>query len=223
MRRRKAESLRYRKAIVKDINIEKIQEVLWDIQEECEEVRWYFDGEDDTLLNALDGDEDQAFEFRMMFAELCAECEKMREDFRDAYIPECFNDIFVAAGGGDIGGGLLGWDEYEQDYIGLSCPGGWAEKESSARLMRLTKKQIIECTQSCMGILCSYLGLRHRYDCLKAALDILRDQNTGYLQMVKRIEEAYKEAEKVEFEEYTKEVMDFDRVINNLPNEAWLQ
>ena len=46
-----------------------------------------------------------------------------------------------------------------------------------------------------------YIGLRNRYDSLKAAIDILRDQNTGYLQVVKEIERLY---EKVSEDQYSR-------------------
>ena len=57
-KRFKAKQLRYKKPIVKNLNLEVIQQDLWDIQEECENVRWYTDSEDgeDSLINALDGD-----------------------------------------------------------------------------------------------------------------------------------------------------------------------
>ncbi len=51
-KREKARQLRYKKPIVRDINIETITEELWDITEECNNVKYYFDTDDDTLLNA---------------------------------------------------------------------------------------------------------------------------------------------------------------------------
>lgn len=45
-KRRKAKQLRYKKPIAKDLNLDKIQEDLWNIQEACEEIRWYTDSED---------------------------------------------------------------------------------------------------------------------------------------------------------------------------------
>lgn len=59
-KRVKARQLRYKKPIVKDLNLESITQDLWDIQEECEGVRWYTDSDDgeDSLINALDGDEE---------------------------------------------------------------------------------------------------------------------------------------------------------------------
>lgn len=55
-KRNKAKQLRYKKPIVKNLNLDFIQQDLWDIQSECEDVRWYTDSEDgeDSLINALD-------------------------------------------------------------------------------------------------------------------------------------------------------------------------
>ena len=138
-KRRKAKELRYKKPIVKGLNLESIRQELWDIEEQCEDVHWYFDSDDDSLLNALDGNEDEAYEFRMMFADLCAECEQMRCDLEEEWIPDCFDRFFVAAGAGDDYGGLLGYDTYENDYVGFSCMDVFAEDESKKALMRLTK------------------------------------------------------------------------------------
>lgn len=79
-KRWKAKQLRYKKPIVRDLNLDKIQEDLWNIMEECENIRWYTDSDDgnDSLINALDGDEDEAYEFKMAFAELY--------DFDDGYM-----------------------------------------------------------------------------------------------------------------------------------------
>ena len=90
VKREKAKALRYKKPIAKNLNLEYIQQDLWDIQEECEEIRWYTDSEDgeDSLINALDGNEDEAYEFKMEFADLCAECERMFIDLKEEWVPE---------------------------------------------------------------------------------------------------------------------------------------
>lgn len=72
-KRLKAKNLRYKKPIAKGLNLCAMKEALWDMQEACDEVQYYMDGDDDTLINALDGDEDDAVEFKMMFAGLSAE------------------------------------------------------------------------------------------------------------------------------------------------------
>lgn len=222
-KREKAYQLRYKKPIVKNINIETITEELWDIATECDNVKYYFDTDDDTLLNALDGDEEQEYEFKMMFADLCAECEQMQSDLQEAYIPKIFNDLFVAAGGGDYGGGLLGWDSYEGDYYRLDISSSFAEDESMKRCMQLSKKDLIGNMRWCLKILYQYIGLKNRYDSLKAALDILKDENTGYLQMVKQIDELYEAAAKDNFCEWEESTRKFNKMLESLPQRAWLE
>ena len=48
-KRTKARNLRYKKAIVADVNLDKIREDLYDIMEACDEVRYFFESDDDTL------------------------------------------------------------------------------------------------------------------------------------------------------------------------------
>ncbi len=135
-KRLKAKQLRYKKPIVKNLNLYSIKQDLWDILEECESVRWYTDSDDgrDSLINALAGDEDEAYEFKMAFGDLCAECEQMRMDLEEEWVPSCFDLFFVAIGAGESGGGLLGWDSWEQDYFGISCTDAWAEDEARKKL-----------------------------------------------------------------------------------------
>ncbi|MDE7298144.1 MAG: hypothetical protein K2N94_04860, partial [Lachnospiraceae bacterium] len=95
-RRIKARNLRYRRPIVRDLNLEAIQQELWDIKDACTDVQWYFETDEETLINVMDGDEDEAYEFKMMFGDLCAECEQMSEDLEQVWIPDCFDRFFVA-------------------------------------------------------------------------------------------------------------------------------
>ncbi len=220
-KRRKAKNMRYKKPIVRDLNIETITTELYEIQEECENIRWYTDSEDgsDSLVNALDGDEDEAYEFKMAFADLCAECERMYYDLKEEWIPKCFDIFFVAIGAGNMGGGLFGWDFYEHDYFGISCSDFWAEDEAKKRLKQMTKDDLILAARQCFNIYHAYMGLRNRYDNLKAAIDILRDQNTGYLQVVKEIDRLYEE---VVVEGSWKAEREWKRYTDALPQEAWI-
>ncbi len=211
----------YRKPICKNLNLEAINNELYEIQEACDDVRWFEDDEE-TLLNALDGNEDEAYEFKMMFADLCVESERMREDMESEFVPECFDLFFVSISSGQDS--LLGFDTYEQDYFPLdSIDVSLAIEEASKKLKRLTKDQIIEASTQCFRIYHAYMGIRHRYDCLKAAIDILRDQNTGYLQMVTEINKTYDEAEKVDFDERKEATKKLYRLVETLPSDAWIQ
>lgn len=190
--------------------------------EECDNVKYYFEDDEETLLNALDGDEDEAFEFRMMFSDLCTEAEQMLYDLKNEYVPECFDDFFVTVSKGES---LFGWDSFESDYMGI-C-GTWEEEqarcESRKRMMRFKKEEILEIAQICFKVFMSYMGLQHRYDCLKSAMDILRDENTKYLQVVKKINEIYDKADEdgmySGYESYKK----LDDLANQMPAIAWLQ
>lgn len=225
-KRHKAKQLRYKKPIVKDLNLDSIKQDLWDIQEACEEVHWYTDSEDgnDSLINALSGDEDEAYEFKMAFADLCAECGRMLEDIGEEWVPDCFDIFFVAAGAGETYGGLLGFDEYEQDYLGIECSDSWAEDEAKKKLKQMTKDEMIAATRQCFKVYQAYIGLRTRYDSLKAAIDILRDQNTGHLQAVKEIEKLYEAAAAKQGwgAEHSKKRKEFERYTDALPPEAWI-
>lgn len=225
-KKRKAKQMRYKKPIVKSMNLDFINQDLWDIQEACEEIKWYTDSEDgtDSLINALDGDEDEAYEFRVAFAELCTECERMREDLEEEWVPECFDLFFVASGAGSMYDGLLGFDEYEGDYYGISPVESWAEDEAKKKLKTLTKDNLIAAAQQCLKVYSAYIGLRNRYDSLKAAIDILRDKNTGHLQAVKEIDRLYEEASKAQWSrnDWSRQSREWKRYTDALPKEAWI-
>lgn len=230
-KREKARELRYKKPIAKNLNLMTIKETLYDIQEACEEVHWFWDTDEETLINALDGNEDEASEFRMMFADLCGEIENMLCDLNEEWVPECFDIFFVAAGAGagDGYGGLLGYDTYEQDYFGLS---GYdsisAEDESNKILKRMKKDELIAASRQCFRIFQSYISLSYRYDCLKATMDILKGKNTGYLEQTKRLNELYNIVEEKTqgFKYYwnaKKEWEELENIFNDMPQEAWVQ
>ena len=227
MKKEKARNLRFKKPIVKDLNLDKITEGLWEIQGVCEEIRWYTDSDDgeDSLINALDGEEDEAYEFKMAFADLCAECERMQGDLQEEWVPECFDIFFVTSGAGESFGGMLGWDSYEGDYFGIDGMDVFAEDEARKKLKRLSKDELITAARQCFKVYQAYIGLRNRYDSLKAAIDILRDQNTGFLQIIKEIEKLYEQAAEHQglYAEYSKEWKEFKRYTDALPPEAWIQ
>ena len=52
------------------------------IQDDLYEMHWFQEEGDQTFVNAMDGDEDAEIEFRMMFSDLEAEAESIREMFQ---------------------------------------------------------------------------------------------------------------------------------------------
>lgn len=219
----KAKRMRYKKPIARDLNYETIVDELWDMTEECENVKWY--ESDESLIAALDGDEDEAYEFKIAFSDLCAELEQFRADLTEGYVSEYFDTLFPAAKA-DCFGGYLGWDDYEGDYFGLEpYEYAYAENEAAKKITRLTKKELLEAVGQCMKILKSYIGIRYRYDCLKSAMDIIKGSNMERIQLTKAINEQYLLAEESSegFANWNKDVWDFDKIIENVPREYWIQ
>lgn len=88
----------------------------------------------------------------------------------------------------------------------------------------MTKVQILETAHLCFKVYMAYIGLRSRYDNLKAAMDILKDENTGYLKVVSEINEAYERAEADGFSRWSGEAaIKFDELVNCMPDMAWIQ
>lgn len=221
----KAKQLRYKRPIASCMNLAYIQEQIWNMGDLIYEVQWFCNDED-NLVNALDGDEDEAYEFKMAFSDLAAELEQFQEDLNNEYIPDCFDDLFPASGA-DCFGGFAGWDSYEQDYFGLQpFEYKYAEQEAEKRICRMTKKELLEAVGACLKVYTSYMALQYRYDCLEASLDILREKNLQVLKLFKAIEEQYDkaEAESDHFEYiYRKSVYDLDRMLDQVPQEYWIQ
>lgn len=216
----KAKQLRYKKPIARDMNLDYIREQVWEMQDVVSDVQWC---DEDDLVDALG--EDEAYEFRMAFADLAAELERFEDDLNDPLIPGCFDDLFPAIGA-DQFGGYFGYDSYEGDYYGLEpYEYGYAEKEAEKRICRMTKAELLEAVGACLRVYSAFVGLRYRYDCLEASLDILREKNLEVLRLFRAIEEQYDKAE-TESEhfkwQYCKEVVELNRMLEKVPQEYWL-
>jgi len=233
-RAQKARALRYKKPIVRDLNLETLKQNIYDMQETCYDVQYGIDGDDgDEIISAMLGDEEEAYEFKMMFSDLSAELEQFVYDM-DAwewreYI-EDYYDLFMVNGHvADSFGGLLGYDTFEGDYFGFqdSYEVEAAEKYAFEKLKRdLTKDKMLMVFKLCMKIFTQYVGLQYRYDCLEASLDILREKNVGHMKAVREINELYDQADKethhFQFlwkgDAYEK----LDKIIRSMPQEAFL-
>jgi len=236
-RAKKARELRYKKPIVRDLNLEIMTNNIYEMQSECYDVQYALDGDEgDEIIAAMLGDEDEAKEFRMMFSDLSAELEAFVTDLQDwewsEYVDQYY-DLFMV--NGDVAqsfGGLLGYDSYEGDYFGL--PGFYGEDDAKRAAFEklkkdLTKDKMLMFFQICMKIFTQYVGLQYRYDCLKASMDILRERNMGHLTAVKEINRLYDQADKEtshfhfvhtfrKSEAYEK----LDKMIAAMPQEAFL-
>lgn len=224
-KQRKAKALRYKKPIMEYMNLDSIRDSAYDMGELIGDVQWFCDDED-NLVNALDGDEDEAWQFKMAFSDLAAELEQFQYDLENEYVPDCFDDLFPAVSA-DGFGRMLGWDAYEGDYFGLNpYEYGSAQKEAEKRICRLTKNELLEAVGACLKVYASYTALKYRYDCLEASLKIIQEKNLEGLKLIKSIEEQYEKADLVSegFKwTFKKEVYELDKMLDQVPQEYWIQ
>jgi hypothetical protein len=212
-----AKNLRYKKAALHMMCLEDITEELYAIQNECDEIK-YFMEDDETLTAGMDDDE-EGYQFRVLFADLSAKCYRLDEALRDAYVSEHFDDYLVGMLGDRFR--VIGYDGYQEDYYNLtSFEAGLAKTESGKRVMRLTKEQVLATCGQCLGIVLSFLDVRHSFDYLKASFDILKDHNLAVLNAIKSVDKLYQLAS--EDERYGEYDSRFERYLSELPDEVWV-
>ena len=223
-------NLRYKRPALASLGYESLITELWEIRETCNDIHWFVDQGDETLLNALDGDEEAEWEFRMAFSDLEAKADRisdMVDEWRrwdEDEFGRTYNDCTVALIGNRYK--TIGFDMLEEDYFALtSYQQDIAHTEAGKRFMRKTKAEMLSEIGQCFGVLIAFLDLRQQYDYLKATFDILRDENTSMLKIIKEIDAAYDEMQTAEpWTKAGKEAIErFDRLLANLPERAWVE
>ena len=221
----KAEALRYQKPIVYSLNWEHITERIYEIYEECSCIHWMTEDEEE-LIDLLDGDEEKAFEFRIAFSSLEADCTQMmddmdeirRYDFMGADINDdgapMFDLFFPAVTNDEV----YGFDTVIGDYFPLTSYQITAAMDvAKKRLKRMTKDQILDLAGMSLNVARDFTSLEYRYNSLKGCIDILRGKNDGVLSIVKSLEDAWEKWD-----------MDGDeralnRQLSEMPDRLWIE
>lgn len=225
LRQQKAKALRYKKPMMQHMSFDFIRQSIEEMRDAVYDVKWFVD-DHESLTNALCGDEDEAYEFQMAFADMDAELEFFENDLRDAYVPDCFDELFPATDTGCFGA-MLGYDSFEGDYMGLN-PYEYqnGKEEAEKRICRLTKKELLEAVGACLKIYAQFTAIQYRYDCLSASLDIVRGKNLERLKIIKAVEEQYEKANEASSGfryDWGDEVRRFDEMLWEVPQEYWIQ
>ena len=219
---RRTRNLRYKKPALASFGYDAIVAEMWEIIGAIEDVQWFIDDGDETLLNALDGDNEAEWEFRMAFADLAAKADRFHELWDEMVDKQAFDDYTVALIGNRYK--LIGYDWDEEDYYSLfGYEKDLAFTEAGKRVMRHTKADMLSNIGMCMGIMIAFLDLRQSYDYLKATFDILRDENTSLLQTLKEIQDLYAKAAAENFYSWRDATRQFDRMLANLPDHVWIE
>ena len=206
----RARNLRYKRPALAELGYETIMNKLQEINDECTDVSMYI-YDDETLLTALDDSEEEVWDFRFAFAELCADCERLIEEFYN-FDAEDFDDCSVALIGNRFE--AVGYDDWEEDYFSLcSYEQGLAHEDAGRRVMRRTKQEMLIEIGHTLGCILAFQNVEYKYLYLKATIDVLKDQNSGLLEAIKEIEKAY------ENEDWKR----IDYMLLNLPERIWIE
>jgi len=215
-----ARKLRFKKPLVRELNLEEMRENLAEMDEACANVRWFVGANNDELEEILG--EDDAYEFRMSFTALGTDIERIQEEMDDIWVPDYFDDFMAAVN--PEGSVMMGYDSYEEDFFRLdSYESEAACREAKERIQRKTKSEIIDCCHTVIGILMQYMAVKYRFDSLGAAFDVLMDRTEKQLRAVKEIEEAYTAADTAKFYDWNEATRKLDRLLRELPDQYWIE
>lgn len=224
-RQEKAMSLRYKKSILQQLNLYDIETDLEELAEISYNVLYAWD--DDNLLEALDGDEEQVEEFKILMAELSGDCERLSEAIYYGGISEHFDAFFVSLAMKDRPPQyrMLGFDTVEMDYFAFlnDYEEDIAEGEAIKQLKRLTKDELLRTAGECFRVVLAYLDIREKINTLGSIIEIITDENKAILDAVKSIESLYEEAEKINFKPYAKATEALDNTLRLLPDKIWIE
>ena len=217
-------NLRYKRPALSGLSYEDITNRLEDMQEACSEIHWAF-ADDDALADALDGNEEEAWEFKMLFGSLEAESYQLWEQITDQFgyavdDPErTWNDFSVALIGNRFN--VIGYDGYEEDYYSLcSYEQELATSEAGKRVMRLTKAEMLSQIGQVLGMILAFQNIEIKYEALRATIDVLRERNTSIITQIKAIEAAYDKAQGEP--EWSRDWKAFNKLISELPEQLWI-
>jgi hypothetical protein len=216
--------LRYKRPALQMLSYEDITNELYEISSRCEEMQWTVN-DDDALLDALGGNEEEAFEFKMAFSDLSATANQLNTELDDRWngvSAEDFDDVMVGMIGNKYN--LIGFDNFEMDYFRLlGYDRNLALSEAGKRVMRHTKSDMLSLIGQCLGITLAFQDLRYKYDYLQASFDILNEQDHALLNTIKEIETLYEEAEQ-HWGEWSPELSKrLDRLTQALPDRVWVE
>ena len=215
-RAERARMLRYKHSALAFAGYDQMINDLYEIESACSDVHWY-DNDDETLIAALDGNEEEAYEFKMAFGELESKCEELLSQLNDdwrSHISEYYDDCTVALIGNRYK--VLGFDTVEEDYYSItSYESDLATTEAGKRVMRWNKNEMLANIGQCVGIMLAYVDLKQQYDQLETTMNILRDENMTVINLIKEINKVYNDLPDSSNE--------FDRLVSQLPDRIWLE
>ena len=233
--RNRARNLRCKRTMVSGLNVYDMDQWLQETSEQISEIEW-IGGQHGGIRQALAeliGSEDEAAEFQTCFAILQENVDRMLDDLQELFSGDeydesnsevnAYDDFLVACRAGADRNSLMGYDGYEDDYFRIDneYTAMAAVDEAKTRLKRLTKDQIIEEAHRAFQIVINFMALEQRYDDLRAALDMLQGTYGGQLEIMGKLSAEYEK--QITKEDWEQNWRTFDRTIQELPAQVWLE
>ena len=114
----RSRNLRYKKPMLASLGYQSIIDELYEICNNCDDVQWSMESED-ALVDALDGNEEDFWEFKALFSDVSANAYSLLDQLSSMYgVDEYFDNCTVALIGNRYN--IVGYDGYEEDYFNLS-------------------------------------------------------------------------------------------------------
>ena len=147
-----------------------------------------------------------------------------------------YDDCTVALVGKRYNFGVDGYDVYERDVFGLGENSGeYAAEEAKKRLMRLTKKDMVDLIGESVSIMLRFQAFYVRYQLMTQTFERIRGVNLETLNLMKEINEQY-EALAAELEDNRRHgiryiygakasaaARRFDSLLEKLPDRFWVE
>ena len=211
-----AQAVRWKLPSLNRLGYREMWRELESIQDTLYEMHYFIEEGDETFMNAMDGEEDEEREFRMMFSELEGEAEDIREMFSsfdngvfpllmtvseqsELYEDEpeyttcrLYDDCTVALIGRGFNFGMNGFDVYEMDAFGLDDGSAeYAAKQAQKRLLRLTKEKLVDTVGQAVSIMLRFQEFFVHYQILTQTFEQIRGANLSTLQVMRDIDTTY--------------------------------
>lgn len=193
---------------------------LWNMQEELQDVEETLH-DTDTLLDILDGADDQVVEFQLLFADLQNDVEHMTDLIGGwGFDQEQYDLCMVSLIGAKQR--LIDYDQLENDYSFIDHYGAEIEqKRAREALMRMTKADMIDAVGKSLSIFLAFFDVLKRYEALSDTLEILKGETAALGAAIREINKLYDEIA-VQFPQ-PDTVRHFDRLAEQLPDRVWIE
>lgn len=212
----------FKTAALETLGFDDMREELDQIQSFCDEMRYHYNGDGlEMLLDAMEGDEDEAHEFKMLFCDVSGKCEELIEciyeidrELYDAAAVALFGDRYRS----------YGYDSYSDDYFKLtSFDIELATTHAGKKIMKLTKETMLSQLAQTWGVILSFQSLKLQYDSLKTIYDLIRGENQSILKQLDEIDKLYEEAEADGFKEWAESTKNYEKALLALPDRCWIE